>query len=410
MRRSVKSSRPHPDAAENSAPARGEIIAREPRSGRLLRVRWEEGRIHALEPVGRPLPSGAGPPWLAPALFDPQINGFGGVDFQRDDLTAEALRRAVRGLRRAGCTRFLLTLITAPWETMLERLRRLRAWRAGDPELAAAIAGWHLEGPFLSAAPGYCGTHDPALMRDPRPEDLRALRAAAGRDRVLLTLAPERAGGVAAVREAVRLGFRVSLGHTNASRETLAAARAAGAGGFTHLGNGCPQMLDRHDNILWRVLDTPGLTPSLIPDGLHVTPPLFRLLRRALPDRKVIFTTDAMSAAGAPPGRYTLGALTLNVGPDGVVRRPGRTNFSGSALTPVAGVFRAAAMERRPWWRAWAAASTIPAAWLGLRVGVTPGRRADFCLVRVDATGRLRELRTFSAGREGERLLPPAHD
>jgi N-acetylglucosamine-6-phosphate deacetylase len=349
-------------------------------------------------------------PWLMPALFDPQINGFGGVDYQRDDLTPETLRHSVRTLRRTGCTRFLLTLITAPWETLLARLERLRAWRSADPELAAAIVGWHVEGPFLSAEPGYCGAHVPEWMRDPRLRDLRALRAVTGRDRVLLTLAPERKGGLAAVREAARLGFRVSLGHTNAPAETLAAAVAAGATGFTHLGNGCPQLLDRHDSVLWRVLDQPGLTVSLIADGLHVAPALFRLVHRALPTRRVIHITDAMSAAGAPPGRYTVGDRVLNVGRDRVVRLPGQTNFAGSALTPIEGVFRAATMLRRPWREVWAASATIPANWLGLRLGLTPGRRADFCLVRVDADECLRELRTLCAGEEGERFVPDPGD
>lgn len=60
---------------------------------------------------------------------------------------------------------------------------------------------------------------------------------------------------------------------------------------------------------------------------------MLRNLVRAKPPGKVLFTTDCMAAAGAPPGRYTLGRHRLEVGADGVVREPGRDNFAGSSLT-----------------------------------------------------------------------------
>lgn len=270
----------------------------------------------------------------SPRLFDPQVNGYAGVDFQRDDLTLEALRRAALAWRRDGGDQFFLTLITDAWPRLLARLRRLRAWRDSDPELRQVIAGWHVEGPFLSDQPGYRGAHDPTCMEDPHPDHMRQLREALGSDAGLLTLAPERAGAIAAIRAACERGIRVSLGHTNASARQLREAVDAGATGFTHLANGCPQQLDRHDNILWRVLDAPGLIVGLIADGLHVAPAPFRLFHRLLPPERIYYTTDAMAAAGAPPGDFTLGRLCLRVGEDGIVRQPGATNFAGSSLTP----------------------------------------------------------------------------
>lgn len=323
-------------------------------------------------PRGAAWAPGAGRAEAASGLFDPQINGFAGVDFQRDRVTAAELHRAVQGLRAAGCARFLLTLITDRWESLLGRLRDLRNLRAESAELRQAIAGWHLEGPFLSEQPGFHGAHDPALMLDPTAARLRELREAAGDDLVLLTLAPERTGGIKAVELAVSLGMQVSLGHTDAPASCLREAVAAGATGFTHLGNACPQQLDRHDNILWRVLDTPGLTVSLIPDTRHVSPALFRLIHRVLPGDRIIYTTDAMAAAGAPAGGYTLGALDLAVGPDRIVRQPGRTNFAGSALTPVEAVVRAADMLGVSREETWPRMSVQTARWLGIEAPPLP--------------------------------------
>jgi N-acetylglucosamine-6-phosphate deacetylase len=281
---------------------------------------------------------------MAFPVFDPQVNGYAGIDFQQDTLTAEDLRTAIDAWRRDGGGAFLLTLITDEWEALLVRLRRLRELRDADPTLRDAIPGWHLEGPFLSDQPGFAGAHDPACMRDPRPGDMDALRAAAGPGPLVVTVAPERRGCLDAIAEARRNGIVVSLGHTNASGETLREAVAAGATGFTHLGNGCPQQLDRHDNIVWRVLDTPGLVVGLIADGLHVSGSLFRLLHRVLPPERLYYTTDAMAAAGAPPGEFTLGRMRLQVGPDGIVRQPGRSNFAGSSVRPGQLAERAATM------------------------------------------------------------------
>jgi N-acetylglucosamine-6-phosphate deacetylase len=374
-----------------------ELIGRHYLSQLPVRLGCRDGLIAAIEPLDEATPTDW---WVAPALVDLQVNGFAGVDFQDPAISVEGLLAAVRGLRRAGCTRFLLTLVTDEWGRLLSKLERLRDLRQRSAEVSAAIAGWHIEGPFLSERPGYCGAHDPALMRDPDPERIRQLREAAGGDLVLLTLAPERTGAIEAVALAVSLGMRISLGHTDASAEIIAQAIAAGASGFTHFGNGCPQALDRHDNILWRVLETGRLTVSMIPDGMHVSPSLFRLAHRLLPSESVVYITDAMAAAGAPPGRYALGPMQLEVGADRVVRLPGQPYFAGSALRPVDGVWRAANMAEVPWQVAWRKFSHLPAEWLGLPCGLGSGKRADFCLLPMEESQGSSRLRVFVGGQE----------
>jgi N-acetylglucosamine-6-phosphate deacetylase len=283
---------------------------------------------------------------------------------------------------------------------MLARLAHLRSLCLGHPELRAAVAGWHLEGPFLSAAPGFSGAHPPEAMMDPAPDCIRQVRDLTGTDPVLLTMAPERDGALECIALAVSLGLKVSLGHTNASAEILRRAVAAGATGFTHLANACPQELDRHDNIIWRALDTPGLTVSLIPDGIHVSPVLFRLVHRLLPGDQIYYTTDAVAPAGAPPGRYTVGKHQVDVGPDEVVRQPGKRNYAGSALRPIDGVMRAAKMLGRPWQDVWRLASVQPARFMGLSDALRVGAPADFCVVREAAVDQL----TLEVFRAGERV------
>jgi N-acetylglucosamine-6-phosphate deacetylase len=209
---------------------------------------------------------------VLPGFVDLQVNGYAGIDFQKDNLTADQLLHAVGKIREGGCGRFLLTLITDEWSRLAARFAHLRKLCDQSAALRSAIAGWHIEGPFLSEEPGYHGAHDPRYMIDPSPEHIRTLRGIANSDPILLTVAPERPGAIAAIALAVSLGMKISLGHTNASAAQLREAVQAGATGFTHLGNGCPRELNRHDNILWRIFEITGLMTSLIPDQIHVSP------------------------------------------------------------------------------------------------------------------------------------------
>ena len=373
----------------------GEIIAWHQATRAPVRLTWTNGVITAVERASTEPPRDC---WIAPPLVDLQVNGYAGVDFQRDVLSADDLLRAVRGLRGAGCTRFLLTLVTDEWTRLMARLQRLRAVCSENPELQAAVAGWHIEGPFLSAAPGFCGAHPPSWMIDPTPAHLRELRATAGSDLLMLTLAPERENAIAAIEQATGLGIKVSLGHTNASTKRLKQALQYGALAFTHLGNGCPRELDRHDNILWRLFEFRGLKVSLIPDGVHVSPALFRLIHRELGSENIFYVSDAMAAAGAPAGRYRLGPLELEVGDDEIVRLPGTPNFAGSALRPIDGVLRAADMLDCSWQEVWPRFSEAPARLMGIEFGLEAGRRADFCLLEITPENQLIDLKVCANG------------
>ena len=373
----------------------GEIVARDFRTAVPVKVSWRQGVITEWFPAAQP----DNPEWwIAPPLLDLQINGFGGIDFQAEGLSVTDLELATRHLRQAGCTRYLLTLITAPWPQLMRQLADLRQTRSRSSPVQRALLGWHIEGPFLSAAPGFHGAHDPAFMTNPSIQHVEELRRVAGDDPVLLTLAPELPGAIPAIERAVALGLRVSLGHTNAPAPVILTARRAGATGFTHLGNGCPQELDRHDNILWRVFDGSGLTVSVIPDQIHVSPPLFRLIHQVLPADRICYTTDAMAAAGAGPGRFPLGTLRLDVGADQIVRAPGNTNYAGSALRPIEGIFRAARMLGCSWREVWGHFSEVPAAFLGLPGKLAPGQPASFCLLSNPPANEMPELRVIVDG------------
>lgn len=276
-------------------------------------------------------------------LFDFQVNGFGGVDFQRDDLTPAQFEHAVAGLRRHGTLGIFATLITDEIDSLCRRFAAFEKLCASAPAAATAILGYHLEGPWLSPEPGYRGAHPAGPMRAPSLADFERLQSAAGGRIRLVTLAPEWPGSAEFIAAITRAGVQVSLGHTNANDAQIDDAIRAGARFCTHLGNGCPLQLHRHDNIVQRLLARDELTACFIPDGVHLPRAVLKNFVRAKPAGRVLFTTDAMAGAGAPPGRFTIGPHEIDVGADGVARQPGAQNFAGSTLTPDVGVQNVAA-------------------------------------------------------------------
>jgi len=261
-----------------------------------------------------------------PGLFDLQVNGFAGVDFGDPALTAERLLQAVAAIEKTGVTRFLPTLITSSLETFSACARTIA--RTSHP----AIAGIHMEGPYLSPDDGPRGAHPRAFVRGADVDDLRRRQEAAdGRIR-LVTVAPEAPGVLKVIEHLVGGGVRVAIGHTGATPAQIADAVSAGATLSTHLGNGCAQVLPRHPNVIWEQLADDRLMASFIVDGHHLPAATVKSMVRAKTPGRSILVTDAIAAAGMPPGRYTLGGQEVELSPAGRVAAPGAPNLASSAL------------------------------------------------------------------------------
>jgi N-acetylglucosamine-6-phosphate deacetylase len=267
-------------------------------------------------------------------FIDLQVNGFGGVDFNQDDLTADALHRACESLKQHGVAKILATIITEDLSRMCARLSTLARLREHDPLAQEIIAGFHIEGPFITEQTGYNGAHPrDAIIPADIDSTKRLLDAACGFAK-LITLAPERDADFRVTSFLAKQNVRVSAGHTDATVDQLRGAIDAGLTMFTHLGNGCPMTLHRHDNIIQRALSLADkLLIGFIADGVHI--PFFALrnyLKLAGIQNSYI-VTDAIAPAGLGPGRYTLGRWDLKIGQDMVVRAPDGSHFVGSAIT-----------------------------------------------------------------------------
>jgi N-acetylglucosamine-6-phosphate deacetylase len=332
---------------------------------------------------------------LLPGLIDLQVNGCYGQDLAAVDQAGWA--RVVRRLPGTGTTAFLPTFITAPVGELDRALRSAAGFVAGLPA-GARVLGVHLEGPFLS--PARAGAHRREWMVPALPAAVAGLLAAGSGLVRVVTLAPEVESGLAAVAQLASAGVVVSVGHSDATAGQVAAAADAGARMVTHLFNAQRPFHHREPGVVGQALTDPRLTSGLIADRSHVAAAAVAMAFAAAPGR-ICLVTDAIAAAGMPPGRYLLGGEPVTVGPgDGAapLRRDG--TLAGSVLR----------MDR--------AVANVVAAGIGLAEAVTAATRIPADLIGRPDLGRLApgaaadlawlgdDLRTIAAWVGGEQVYP----
>ena len=293
-------------------------------------IRVDDRLITAVEPHADPeadivLDEGV----LTSGLVDIQINGAFGVDFAAAD---EAGWDSIAAkLPSTGVTSFQPTLITAPLSELIAGLDTATEARDRQEDGPyARILGVHLEGPWLS--PKKHGVHEARYLAEPTPAAVDTLMSAVGFDILtLVTLAPELPGALEAIRRLSAAGVTVSIGHTDATAAQVEAAADAGATLVTHIFNAQRGLAHREPGVPGAALSDNRFRVGLIADLHHVAPEICTLIFRAAPGR-VVLVTDAIAAAGMPPGSYVLAGIPVELGEDGVPRNADGT-IAGSALT-----------------------------------------------------------------------------
>ncbi len=272
--------------------------------------------------------------WVrTPGLVDLQVNGFAGVDYNTPGLTPEQLNASLEAMLATGVTTCLPTVITATEAHFLACFSALEHARQASPLAQAMIAGYHLEGPFLSPLPGYCGCHPANAMCATDPDLFARVQEAAGGNIRLVTVAPEIEGVLPLIEKLAQQGIIIALGHTAADTATIRRAVDAGAALSTHLGNGTARELAKNDNPIMAQLGDDRLSASFIADGYHLPPEVLQVYLRAKQSERTLLVTDATAGAAAPPGRYRLGDLELERGKEPVARDPATSRPAGAAVS-----------------------------------------------------------------------------
>jgi N-acetylglucosamine-6-phosphate deacetylase len=362
------------------------VHARHYATGRPVAVTVEGGRIRSVADSDQDPTR-----WVAPAFFDPQINGCLGISFNSPALTPDQVRTVAGVCRAHGIGGFCPTLITAGFEPLRHGFTTLAKALDADADLARRMPCFHLEGPYLSGEDGPRGAHPKEHARDPDWDEFRRWQDAAGGRIRMVTLAPERKGALPFIEKLTAAGVVVAIGHTAATGQQIRDAVAAGARTSTHLGNGCHATLPRHDNYVWEQLACDDLWASIITDGHHLPAALVKCIVRAKGVGRTLITCDASSLAGQPPGKYREWGTDLEVLPDGKVVVSGTPFLAGSGHFTDVCVANAVRMAGLSLTDAIHLASAQPRKLLGVPVTrIEAGAPADLMLFDWEEGGELR--------------------
>jgi N-acetylglucosamine-6-phosphate deacetylase len=296
--------------------------------------------------------------YLLPGYVDLHVHGGDGGAIE---VSPDGLARSVAFHRRHGTTRTLASIVTAPIDTMVAAAGWVADAVEAGPSPTGHVAGIHFEGPFLSET--RCGAQDPAAIIDPDPEIMsRLLTAGRGTTR-LVTIAPERPGGLDLIRQVIAAGAVAAVGHTDAHYADAAAGLAAGAQVITHTFNGMRGLHHRDPGTIGAAAEAGSVICEAINDGIHLHDSVVRLLAELVGDR-LCFITDAMAAAGVGDGDYDLGGQLVEVR-EGKATLASTGSIAGSTLTMERAVARAVTEVGLPLEVASRAASAAPARVLG---------------------------------------------
>ena len=327
---------------------------------------------------------------LAPGFIDLQVNGGGGV-LLNDDPTPDAMRAIARAHRKYGTTSCLPTLIS---DTRAKATAAIAAAKLLDG--SDGILGLHLEGPFIS--PSRPGIHRSDRILTATREDLDWLEELSAVGSSMVTLAPE-CVPAGFVKTLAASGIRVSVGHSEATPDTLIRAIDDGLSGVTHLFNAMPAMSAREPGIVGVALTDERLTVGIIVDGIHVDPLVVRAAFAAKGRSNIALVSDAMPTVGTEQDHFELMGRQIQLRNGRLVSESG--TLAGAHLDLASAVKNAVTLAGISLDDALRAASLVPARFLGIeqhRGTLSAGARADI----VALTGNLDVPATWIAGKRPE--------
>jgi N-acetylglucosamine-6-phosphate deacetylase len=272
--------------------------------------------------------------YLSPGFIDIHVHGGGGHDFM--DGTDEAFLKIAETHVRFGTTSMMPTTLTSDTQGLLDTLTVYDRVKARNKR-GASFLGVHLEGPYF--AMNQRGAQDPRYIRDPDPAEYQAVIAHSSSIR-RWSAAPERDGALAFGRYLRQHGIIAALAHTDAIYEEVVEAFDNGYTLATHLYSGMSGVTRRNAFRYAGVVESAFLIDEMdvevIADGVHLPAPLLKLIYKIKGADRIALITDAMRAAGMPPGESILGNLKNGlrvIVEDDVAKLPDRTAFAGSVAT-----------------------------------------------------------------------------
>ncbi|MDP4132164.1 MAG: N-acetylglucosamine-6-phosphate deacetylase [Bacteroidota bacterium] len=273
--------------------------------------------------------------FVSPGFIDIHVHGGGGSDFM--DGTVDAFLKIAELHARYGTTSLVPTTLTAEKEDLLHTLDIYRqAYKKNNR--GAQFMGMHIEGPYFDMEQR--GAQDPRYIRHPDEKEYREVIARAGDIIVRWSAAPELPGAIEFGRYMKSKGILPAIAHTNAVYDDVLKALENGYTLATHFYSGMSGVMRRnafrYAGVIESVYLLDEIDVEIIADGVHLPAPLLKLIHKIKGTRRIALITDAMRAAGMPPGESILGSKQNGlkvIVEDGVAKLPDRSSFAGSVAT-----------------------------------------------------------------------------
>ena len=317
--------------------------------------------------------------YVAPGFIDLHFHGAMGVDTM--DAVAAGMVTASAYCSQHGVTTFYPTTWSASRAEITRVIDCVKECASHLP--GARVGGVHLEGPYIN--PRRRGAQSLSFIRKP---DAREYLPWLESGMVsILTCAPEVEGGEALIRNAVRLGARVAIGHSSASYEQVKAAANLGATQAAHLFNGMDGLHHRHPGTAGGILDDDRLLAQVICDGVHLHPAVVRLVLKAKSPSRIALITDSIRGAGRADAKYEGNGQFIQV-KDGVAR-DAEGHLSGSTISMDLALRSLIAFTGCDLLEALVMVTSAPAEEMGLgakKGRLAPGYDADLVFLQKDLT------------------------
>jgi N-acetylglucosamine-6-phosphate deacetylase len=233
---------------------------------------------------------------------------------------------------KEGVTTFFPTIITNSSELIIQNLEVLSQSVENDPLLSHSMPGYFLEGPYISPIDGFRGAHQKEWVRLPDWDEFKKFYSAADENIIQIGVAPEAKGAMDFIRKCREMGIVVSLAHHNGTAAQIEEAVSLGARVSTHLGNGCANLINRHDNPIWPQLANEYLTPSIIADGHHLRKEELKVFYSVKGPDNLMLVSDATELAGMPAGEYDWNGKIVVMTEDGMLKYPAQNVLAGASF------------------------------------------------------------------------------
>lgn len=272
--------------------------------------------------------------YISPGFIDIHVHGGGGHDFM--DGSTDAFLKIAETHAKYGTTSMLPTTLTAEKEDLLKTLEIYKEAN-GKNINGAQFLGMHLEGPYFSLTQR--GAQDPRYIRNPDPAEYKDILSHSA-DIKRWSAAPELKGSIEFAHYLKSKGILVALAHTDATYDEALIGFENGFTLATHFYS-CMAGVTRKNALRYAgtieaafLIDE--MDVEIIADGIHLPPPLLKLIVKVKGKDRIALITDSMRAAGMPSGESILGSLQDGLKviiEDGVAKLPDRSSFAGSVAT-----------------------------------------------------------------------------